>query len=365
MGLEIPLSMPRDFRQLTQLDDTALYRLLESSDAVERIWAIWALGLRTSDEARGLAMRLEGEPEPGVRRALAVVIAGQKRTDLLIALSRHDPDANVRASAAQLLMRFAAAGHVPWSVVQERFADVAEVREAMLAELQPPVTPELCAAVLACLYDGTPSVRLDAFEAAIRLKAAKQVEDSVIRDWLDQASPQDQDSALDRWLAIEHPSCLVRALADASPAVRERALRRIPDCSLADVLPLFKDEAELFWELGFNDQLDIAPLALVIRLASLKYVPRRHLDEAERRLATLDRSPSELVASLGALRCRSVDSRQQLDELLASPEALAAYEEDYEESRDELVSERDILSRLVTHVDRLLSAATCSGCENG
>ena len=76
MGCEIPIRTLHDFCDTLRIDEKALERLLGSSDSVERVWAVWALGLRVSEEARTLAQHLAGEPAPGVRRALAVVLAG-------------------------------------------------------------------------------------------------------------------------------------------------------------------------------------------------------------------------------------------------------------------------------------------------
>ena len=359
MGGEIPIRTLRDFCDALRLDEKALERLLDSSDSVERVWAVWALGLRASEEARTLAKHLAGEPAPGVRRALAVVLAGQGRVDWLIALSRQDPNAQVRASAAQLLIRFAMAGRGPWSVVQERFADVPEVREVLLGQIAPPAPPALRAALFLCLADETASVRLEACEAAVRLHAAGQVANHVLTDWLNQASPEDRDRALVRWLAMEPQASLVHALAEASQEVREQAIRRCPSQALADVLPLLKGDAELFRTLHFDARDAAAPTTLVVMLASLPHAPRWDLTEAERRLLTLDRVDPNLAALLPALRGQCAEHLEQLDALLASPEALADFnqEESEEISCEEVAAERAIVSRLHSHIERLLASA--------
>lgn len=326
---------------------------------MERVWAVWALGLRASEETRSLAKHLVGEPDPGVRRALAVVLAGQGQVGWLVALSRQDPNAQVRASATQLLFRFAAAGRVPWPVVQERFADVPEVREALLGQISPPAPPALRAALFSCLADETASVRLQAFEAAVRLHAAGQVADAVLKDWLNQASPEDRDRALICWLAIESQASLVHALAEASQEVREHAIRRCPSKALADVLPLLEGDVELFRKLHFDAKDAAAPTTLVVKLASLPHAPRWDLAEAKRRLLTLDRADSHLAALLPVLRGQCAERLEQLDALLASPAALADFNQDESEeaSCEEVAAERAVMSHLHSHIERLLTSS--------
>ena len=207
-------------------------------------------------------------------------------------------------------------------------------------------------------------MRLEAFEAAVRLHAAGQAEDHVLTDWLNQASPEDRDRALIRWLAMEPQASLVHALAEASQEVREQAIRRCPSQALADVLPLLKGDAELFRKLHFDARDAAAPTTLVVMLASLPHAPRWDLAEAERRLLTLDRADSHLAALLPALRDQCAEHLEQLDALLGSPEALADYNQDESEeiSCEEVAAERAVVSRLHSHIERLLASAT-SGVE--
>ena len=86
------------FDAASRLGEAELRELVCSEDARTRLYAIWALGLR----AASVVGHLQGEPDPGVRRGLAVVLAGQGEVDLLVALSRHDPNVQVRASTSQI-----------------------------------------------------------------------------------------------------------------------------------------------------------------------------------------------------------------------------------------------------------------------
>jgi len=354
MGSTVSSRTLDSFHQASQIDEQALHELLESSDAIERVWAVWGLVLRASQDVWPLATHLKGDPDPGVRRALAVVLAGQEQVDLLVALSRHDPDTHVRASAAQLVLRFAAAGRVPWSTVLERFNDEPEVCEALLGQIGSLTPPELRTAALACLNDNSAAVRLEAFETAVRLHMAQQLPASVLRDWLNQASPEERDSALTRWLGLAPQSSLVHALADASSAVRKQAIRRVPSRVLADVLPLVENDAELFdhlaYEFGFK--LADAPTTLVVQLAARGNAAVWHLTEAEHRLGELQRSVPELSAFLPALRGQCGKHLKELDEVLASPEAWEEYEWDM--SREELADHRALVCRLHAHVVRLM-----------
>jgi hypothetical protein len=70
-----------EFEDTQGLSSEQLYELLEQGDAQERVFAIWALGLRSAG-AVTMADQLRVEPDAGVRRALAVVLAGQGETTL-------------------------------------------------------------------------------------------------------------------------------------------------------------------------------------------------------------------------------------------------------------------------------------------
>ena len=96
----------RRYEEVAQLDEANLRLLLRRGDAVERVWSAWALGL-----ARGASARtdfVEGvsrSPDPGTRSQLLVILAGLGERELLQALAADDPDADVRATACQYLLR--------------------------------------------------------------------------------------------------------------------------------------------------------------------------------------------------------------------------------------------------------------------
>src|SRR5262249_55285459 len=153
------------------LSSERLYELLEMGDAQERVFAIWALGLRSAG-AVTMADQLRMEPDAGVRRVLAVVVAGQGEVALLVAVWRHDRGVHVRASAVPMVMRFAAAGRIPWSIVIGRLADEATVRASVISQVDASSPQELRAAALAALHDEEDLVRREAFETCAKLARA-------------------------------------------------------------------------------------------------------------------------------------------------------------------------------------------------
>ncbi len=94
------------FEQVTALEPNAQESLLFRGDAVEQVWAAWALGLARGNAAAPLIRDGLGcADHPGTRRHLAVVLAGFGDRKVLDTLARLDPDEAVRATASSLLVR--------------------------------------------------------------------------------------------------------------------------------------------------------------------------------------------------------------------------------------------------------------------
>ncbi|MCW5805737.1 MAG: hypothetical protein KIT31_25425, partial [Deltaproteobacteria bacterium] len=72
------------FEDVQRLASPAVRELLERGTPPQRVWAIWTLALRT--EQHDVIARIGHEPDPGVRRTLAVVLAAHREYDLLLAL---------------------------------------------------------------------------------------------------------------------------------------------------------------------------------------------------------------------------------------------------------------------------------------
>jgi hypothetical protein len=257
-----------EFEETQGVSSERLYELLETGDAQERVFVIWALGLRAVG-AVTMADQLRVEPDPGVRRALAVVLAGQGEIDLLVAMCRHDPSVHVRASAVQMVMRFAIAGRIPWSIVIGRLADEAPVRASVISQVEASSPPELRAAALAALHDAEDLVRREAFETCARLARAGALATGVLCDALDQMTEGDCVNALSTWFSIERASVIAELLAPAQRAVRERALRMRPFLARTDLAPLLGEDAELYVRLEHALHLhpNDAPTIVLLRLA--------------------------------------------------------------------------------------------------
>jgi hypothetical protein len=257
-----------EFEETRGLSSERLHELLESGDARERVLAIWALGLRSAGVGM-MADQLRSEPDAGVRRALAVVLAGQGEIDLLVAMCRHDPSVHVRASAVQMVIRFAIAGRIPWSIVLGRLADEAPVRASVISQVEASSPEELRAAAVAALHDEAELVRREAFETCAKLARAGAVATDVLRDALDHMTEGDCVNALSTWFSIEHASAIGELLASAQRPVRERALRMRPFLARTDLAPLLGDDAELYVRLehALRLRLHEAPTIVLLRLA--------------------------------------------------------------------------------------------------
>ena len=247
----------KDFEETRTLETGVLHDVLASGDPRDRVLAIWALAMRSTSVIM-MADQLRAEPDAGVRRALAVVLASNGELDLLVAISRHDPSVHVRASAVQMLVRFAIAGQVPWSLVEERLTDAAEVRASLMSQVQPTSPEFLTRAAIAGLRDAEDVVRREAFETCIRLSRAGAVSTSILRDALDEMNDGDCANALSTWFGIEEPHLIGTVLAASSRAVRERALRMRPRLVLSALAPLLGDDAALFAQLEFSLRLRFA-----------------------------------------------------------------------------------------------------------
>jgi len=289
-----------DFAETHAMSDVELRALLGSADARSRVFAVWALALR----AASLVGHLAGEPDPGVRRALAVVLASHGELDLIVMLSRHDPNVYVRASASQIVVRLAKAGRVPWVLVAERFDDHAEVRAAVVSQLDAAAPDELQLKVVACLDDEDEAVRREAFESTLKLYVAGRVRADVLVEYLERSRLGERTNALALWFAIEIPTAVLSA---TSRSVREAALRLRTDLPLADLCLLIGDDVDICDRLERDFDLRAAPLSLVVRLATHALWNAEYVEAAIARLAECDHVAREMVPLLVALRERCDD----------------------------------------------------------
>jgi hypothetical protein len=149
------------FDAIRDLPEAALRDLLVSDEPVERVWAAWALGLRLgAGSASTLRLAAGNDPDAGARRHLVVLLAGFGERDAVAALAMGDPDAHVRATASQYVMRLAGAQPALWSLVRARLGDAeAVVREALVLHLTANAPLEVRDAAIRCISDAAPAVR--------------------------------------------------------------------------------------------------------------------------------------------------------------------------------------------------------------
>lgn len=139
-------------------------RLLHDGDPAERLWAAWALTLRLG---RDVVPLLEGADiaSPGLRAHMVVLLAGLGERDALRTIAAADPNEHVRACAVASLIRIAPSPHDPSTVALAYAAlgaDVAAVREAVLAECEAGRVDLGDNDVAARLADSSPEVQLAA-----------------------------------------------------------------------------------------------------------------------------------------------------------------------------------------------------------
>lgn len=96
------------FDDVKNLEELQIKRLMKNGDTAEKVWAVWSLAIKKGKSSiPELLDSCEGEPSPGVRRHLIIVLAGMQQTDLLFNLAEFDSDAFVRADALKYLIRIA------------------------------------------------------------------------------------------------------------------------------------------------------------------------------------------------------------------------------------------------------------------
>ncbi len=210
------------------------------------MWAIWALALRSDQLVGELAQ--DADPSPGVRRALAVVFAGHGELELLLALARRDPAPEVRATAMQLVVRFALDGKVASELVAEAIAtDGNEVKTAVLAQVSEGAPPWLLGIAIALLEDGETEVRFEAFEALVRAN-----EPGHALAWLEQLPDNELRLVLMKWSSAprgERSSDRVHAcateLVHASRRTRRLFMEAVLSPSWAALAPVIGDDPAL------------------------------------------------------------------------------------------------------------------------
>jgi hypothetical protein len=293
------------FEEATGLPTAALRELLDSPRPEQRVWALWALALRASGPVTELAQRTAIEPTPGVRRTLAVILASHGETDLLVALSRHDPVIAVRESAMQLVTRLAAGGVIDHRVVLEAAHGEPAIQSAILAAIDasaPDFLVELAGRLLA---SATPAVQLEAVETLVRCD--RPAARARVIEWLRVADDAQAAEGCRRWARATGVEALVRELAPI-PILAAIALRALqaPEWRIVELLA--RDDDQLLRVAAVRP--DITPPVHVLGRRVLAGAPPLVIERLCGQLSRLSAAPEDFIPLVPRLLQYS---RQQLE----------------------------------------------------
>jgi hypothetical protein len=309
--------MAERYDDVRELSEPQLRSLLDHGRPEERVWALWALALHSAPEVIGAIVR-RAEPDAGVRRNLAVVLAGHGELELLVGLAKRDPAPEVRAAAMQLVTRLAVDGKLPPALVDERArGDGSEVRIAILGTVFADSPPWLRELARRLLGDADRDVRYEAFEALVRAGDAPAA-----IAWLEEAPEAEARIALMRWTARvpgrpdvgERLRACAMQLAGASRRLRRLLIESVRTAHWRELAPVIGDDPSLvhaFARRGPEALADI-PTATLIGVAL-----REHDDTwlllVRDRLASIDVPDVSLAPLLAAYRERCEARLRQLD----------------------------------------------------
>ncbi len=333
------------FEAARGLAESELRALLAEGRPEERVWAIWALALRSANNVDDIAKRTE--PDPGVRRNLAVVLAGHGHLDLLVALGKRDPAPEVRAAAMQLISRFALDGKLPSGLVVERATtDEPEVKIAVMGTLFAGAPRWLVELGEQLLGDRDADVRYEAFEALLR---AGDVAPALV--WLEEAPEGEARLVLMKWSARGRGRACADALAKASRRLRRLLIESVRVATWAELAPAIGDEPALIRALARRDPdvFHAMPIDVLVR-AALREPSEAWLVMIGERLAHLD-EPSQVSALLPALAERCTRCLAELDARLAEVRNARDLEaiDALEDARLAIEATLDQVGRLTVH----------------
>jgi hypothetical protein len=334
------------FEDVRELSDAELHVLLERGRPEQRVWAIWALALRSANIAE-LGHRTE--PDAGVRRNLAVVLAGHGQHDLLVALAHRDPSPDVRGAAMQLATRLALDGKLPAAMVAERaLTDAPEVRIAVLGTVFDTAPAWLIEVALKLLDDREGDVRYEAFEALIR---AGRAEHALM--WLEESPESEARLALMRWTARAGARTVAQTLARSSRRLRRLLVESVRAVDWEHLGPAVGDDAALIRALARRNPrvFEQMPLASLVR-ATLREPTSAWLAMVRDRLAQLEAPDDSVAPLLHDLRDACVAKLAELDAAVGALGKRRA--PDVEEQLAVLDDERVAIEHALEQAARLL-----------
>jgi hypothetical protein len=341
-------------RQLESFDDVRvlteneLLELLDRGRPEQRVWAIWALALRSADAVAQLGAR--NEPDAGVRRNLAVVLAGHGQLDLLVALAKRDPAPEVRAAAMQLVSRFAIDGKLPPTLVVERInTDTADVKIAVLGTAFAGAPTWLATVADKLLEDRDADVRYEAFEALVRIGRT-----SAALMWLEESPEAETRLALMRWSARGRIRACAETLAAASRRLRRLLVESVRTAAWKDLAPAIGDDIALLRALAKRNptMFDEMPLTTLMR-ATLREPTTAWIGLVRDRLARREMPGEDLDGAV------LHDFRDLCVRLMGECDAaIAALKKQRDEELDReiavLEDQRVVLESALEHASRLL-----------
>lgn len=239
----------RTYDQVSRLNTDTQRQLLQHGDAVERVWAAWALGVTLGTQSMpDLRISLQESPEPGTRRHLLVVLAGLGEQSVLRIFAQDDPDDYVRATACQYLIRISQSTNISiQQFVRERVLhdSSAIVRLSILGEV-PLKSPTLLFDDLTQLiHDPDPEVRQSNTERLLATVELNQLFPGVLEERI----LYEDDQALRQRLLM---LCLQ---AGGAPRLLDLSTTLAPDRTLEILRILVNAKTQFNWE-------QLSPLSL-------------------------------------------------------------------------------------------------------
>lgn len=332
------------FEDVRRLTEPELRSLLERGRPEERVWAIWALALRSTQPASEVELLAQrDEPAPGVRRNFAVVLAAHGQYDLLVALAKRDPASIVRAAAMQLVTRIAIDGKLSPSIVTDRLrGETADVKVAVLGTIFERAPAWLVDVTEPLLDDRDSEVRLEAHEALLR---AGRMDRAVM--WLEEAPDGDARLALMRWTAHGRVRAVAEALRKASRRLRRLLIESVQTAHYHELAPAIGEELPLLRALCARGRNIVHEIPLVVLVRSeLSGQRDPWIQVIASRLGALSTPDPDLAPLLSDLCERCTVRIADIDR------AIRDVRDDVE--REELEDLRDVYTHVLDHAARLV-----------
>jgi hypothetical protein len=213
------MARPQSFRDLLELHERQVRDLVDGEgDAPERLWAAWVLALRhDSDVLRIVRQAAAGDPSPGVRAHMALLLVANGELSAATTLAMTDSSDLVRASACRHLARVAKAHDLRLQELLEAAmrADLsANVHSAIADALRLDASEGVWRACVARLGDPDEEVRANVIEALLRRHAAGEALSPTLKSHATiEESSRLRSTILRAWVCAEGRPGVIGALA--------------------------------------------------------------------------------------------------------------------------------------------------------